>query len=117
MSDKIYIGNDIPDGYIYGNVTDTYIELFNKPNFQNETATCYRIYYRYSDNLVVETTRSFSNYNPTVYPELPVSRDVFDRPHFCNIFIIVFGLSLFGVWLLNLITSIIKRGGLLGGLL
>lgn len=116
MSDKIYIGDEIPDGYIYGNITDTYIELFNKPTFQNETATCYRIYYRYSDNLVVETTRTFSNYNSTTYPEVPVSRDVFDRPHFANIVVIVFCLSLFGVWLVNLVTSIIKRGGLLGGL-
>lgn len=116
MSDKIYIGDEIPDGYIYGNITDTYIELFNKPTFQNETVKCYRIYYRYSDNLVVETERTFSNYNSTTYPEVPVSRDVFDRPHFANIVVIVFCLSLFGVWLLNLVTSIIKRGGLLGGL-
>lgn len=116
MSDKIYIGNEIPDGYIYGNITDSYIELFNKPTFQNETATCYRIYYRYSDNLIVETTKTFGNYNSANYPELPVSRDVFDRPHFVNIVVIVFCISVFGVWLTNLVTSIIKRGGLLGGL-
>lgn len=116
MSDKIYIGDEIPDGYIYGNITDTYIELFNKPTFQNETATCYRIYYRYSDNLVVQTQRDFSGYYSQTFAELPVSRDVFDRPHFANIVIIVFCISLFGVWLVNLVTSIIKRGGLLGGL-
>lgn len=116
MSDKIYIGDEIPDGYIYGNITDTYIELFNKSTFQNETATCYRIYYRYSDNLVVQTQRDFSGYYSQTFAELPVSRDVFDRPHFANIVIIVFCISLFGVWLVNLVTSIIKRGGLLGGL-
>ncbi len=116
MTDKIYIGDEIPDGYIYGNVTDTYIELFNKPSFQNETATCYRIYYRYSDNLVIKTQRDFSGYYTQTFAELPVSRDVFDRPHFANIVIIVFCLSIFGVWLVNLVTSIIKRGGLLGGL-
>lgn len=116
MSDKIYIGNEIPDGYIYGNITDTYIELFNKSTFQNETATCYRIYYKYSDYLVVQSQRSFNGYYTQTFDELPVSRDVFDRPDFANVVIIVFCISLFGVWLCNLVTSIIKRGGLLGGL-
>lgn len=115
MSDNIYLTSDIPDGFIYGEVTRDYIDLFNKNSFRNENAIFYRIYYNYSSGLVVPGTRSFGNYT-TTYQQLPVSRDFFDRPDFYSIVIIVFVISIFGLWLVNLITSIFKRGGLLGGL-
>lgn len=115
MSDKIYIFDTIPDGYIYGEINRDYIDLYNKESFRNETATYYRIYYNYSSALVVPGTRSFSNYT-TTFSELPVSRDFFDRPDCYKIISITFILCLLGLWLVNLITSSIKRGGLLGGL-
>nr|DAD72611.1 MAG TPA: hypothetical protein [Inoviridae sp. ctD5y3] len=33
MSDKVYITDEIPDGYVYGEVTDDYVILYNKEIF------------------------------------------------------------------------------------
>lgn len=116
MSDKIYIPDSVPDGYVYGTINNYYVDLFNKRQFQNESATYYRIYYSYSSGLVTESVRSFSGYNPTTYDELPVSRSVFDRPDFFNILSITLLLTVCGLWLFNLITSFVRKGGVLGGL-
>lgn len=116
MSDKIYIPDSVPDGYIYGTINNYYVDLFNKPSFQQETTTYYRIYYSYSSGLVTSNTRSFTGYNPTTYEQLPVSRSVFDRPDFMNILTITLLLTVCGIWLFNLITSFIRKGGVFGGL-
>lgn len=116
MSDKIYIPDSVPDGFVYGTINNYYVDLFNKPSFQQETATYYRIYYSYSSGLVTTNTRTFTGYNPTTYEQLPVSRSVFDRPDFFNILTITLLLTVCGIWLFNLITSFIRKGGLFGGL-
>lgn len=115
MSDKIFLPSEIPEGYIYGEVTRDYVDLYNKSDFRNETTTYYRIYYNYSSGLVVPYTRTFGNYT-TSYSSLPVSRDFFDRPDFFSIVIIVFIIAIFGLWLTNIVTSAVRKGGLLGGL-
>ena len=116
MSDKVYIPSSVPDGFIYGQYSNDYITLYNKPDAQNETLTYYRIYYKYSSGLVTTGTTTFSNYNRTYFDSIPVSRDVFDRPDFVNIVVLVFIVSVFGIWLINLITSFIRKGGVLSGL-
>lgn len=117
MQTKIYLSDDIPDGYIYGQVTTDYIDLFNKPTFQGETATFYRIYYHYNGGLVQVGQRTFSSYSPTYFNELPVSRDIFDYPRFDACVLIVFIITLGLIWLTNLFTSIVRKGGLFSGLL
>lgn len=115
--DKIYIGNSIPDGYIYGEVTRDYVTLYNKPSFHNESATYYRIYYNYSSDLVVSGTTDFNSYYTTTFNELPVSRSFLDRPDAFKICSITFIITFLCVFLLNCLTSFVKRGGALGGLL
>lgn len=116
MSDKIFLPDTIPSGYIYGNITGDYVELYNKPSFQNETATFYRIYYNYSSGLVVSGTRTFGVYSPTTYEVLPISRDVMDRPDYFNILFVTLAFTLCGLWLFNLMTSLVRKGGVFGGL-
>lgn len=108
--DKVYLNKDIPDGYNYAEITSDYIRLYNKPSARNETLTCYTIYYNYSSDFVVESTKTFSNYTTTFTP-VQTSRSVFDRPDFSNIITIVFIIAVFGVWLLNIFTSFFKKGG------
>lgn len=108
MSDKVYITEQIPDGYVYGRVTDEYVILYNKKSFRNETADYYKIYFNYSSGLVVHDTQSFGNYT-TTFEDIPVSRDVLDRPDFLNILGVTIIFTLCGIWLLNLITSFVKR--------
>lgn len=116
MSDKIYVPGGIPSNYKYGQISSNYIDLYPKSFFQNETTDYYRIYYGYSSGLYEHLERSFNGYNPTSYNELPVSYSVFDRPDFISIISITLMLTFCGIWLLNLITSFVRKGGLLGGL-
>lgn len=113
MSDKVYLPSDIPYGYDYGVYSNGYITLYDRPSAQNETLTYYRIYYGYSDGLVTTGTTTFGQYNRTYFEQIPTSRDFFDRPDCFKIVTIVFILCFFGVWLFNLITSFIRKGGLL----
>lgn len=117
MADRVYLPDSIPQDYVYGEITRDYVDLYNKRSFQNETATYYRIYYNYSSGLVQERIRTFSSYNPTTFSELPTSREVFDRPDFCNILSCVFFVCIFGILLFNIITSFIRKGGLFNELL
>ena len=117
MADKVYLSDCIPQGYVYGEITRDYVDVYNKSVFQNETATYYRIYYNYSSGLVQERTRTFSSYNPTTFALLPTSREVFDRPDFVNILSCVFFVCIFGILLFNIITSFVRKGGLFNDLL
>lgn len=115
MSDKIYVPDCIPQDYVYGEITRDYVDLYNKSSFRDETATYYRIYYNYSSGLVQERKRTFSSFN-TTFSELPTSREVFDRPDFCNILSCVFFVCIFGILLFNIITSFVRKGGLFNDL-
>lgn len=108
MSDKVYITDEIPDGYVYGEVTDDYVILYNQKSFRNETADFYKIYFNYSSGLVTHGTQYFGNYT-TTFEDIDVSRDILDRPDFLNILGVTIIFTLCGIWLLNLITSFIKR--------
>ena len=117
MNVKVYLPEEVPEGYKYGTITSDYVELFNKSSFQGETATYYRIYYNYNGGVVQTGTRSFSSYSPTYYSEVPVSRDIFDYPCIDKVFLICFIIVLGLIWLTNLFTSIVRKGGLFGGLI
>ena len=117
MSDKVYLPSDIPAEYTFGTYSNGYITLYSQPSAQNETITYYRIYYGYSDGLVTTGQQSFGQYNRTYFEYIPTSRDFFDRPDAFKIVTIVFIIVFFGVWLLNGMTSFIRKGGLLGGLI
>lgn len=115
MSDKIYIGKDIPSDYKYAQFSGDYITLYNQPNARNETLTYYRIYFKYSYDTFVTGSQSFGNYE-TTFTEVQTSQEFFDRPDsykiIFNWFIIVFCC----IWLFNIVTSSINKGGVLGGL-
>lgn len=116
MADKVYLPSDIPSEFTYGQISNGYITLYAQPSAQNETLQYYRIYYGYSDGLITTGTTTFSNYNRTYFDFIPTSREFFDRPDAFKIVTIVFIVCFFAVWLFNLITSFIRKGGVLGGL-
>lgn len=116
MADKIYVPEEIPSNYVYGEVTNNYVDLYPKASFINETTDYYRIYYNYSSGLFQKKSRSFGSYT-TYYDPLPVSREVFDRPDFVNILSCVFFVCIFGILLFNIITSFVRKGGLFNDLL
>lgn len=114
--DKLYI-SDIPSEYHYAQISNDYITLYNQPSAQNETLDYYRIYLNVSPGFYVTGEQSFSNYNRTYFTDVEVSNSVWDRTDLDGILTSVFILAFLGVFLINLVTSIIKKGGILGGLL
>ncbi len=113
--DIIYIG-DIPTEFHYARFGSNYIDLFNTNELvNNRRYTYYRIYMY--DNLFEYDVRSQegSYYNETLQ-DVSVSQSKVYRRDFGDICIIVALMVGFGIWLLNLMTSLIRKGGVLGGL-
>lgn len=114
--DTIYIG-DIPTDFHFARFGSNYIDLFNTNDFrQNVNYTYYRIYLY--DNLFeydVRTQQGSSYYSETLQ-DVKVSQNKVYRRDFGDICIMVALMVGFGVWLLNLVTSVVRKGGVLGGL-
>lgn len=116
--DKIYIGEDISQDYHYAVFGNGYVDLYNTNVFQpNRDYTYYRIWLNSDKFLYSTNVWTTSNYNYTRdTTTVVVSPFWYDRPDFDKAFVCIF-IVLFGiVWLFNLFTSIVRKGGLLGGL-
>ena len=114
--DVIYRPEGIPSDYNFCDINNDYIDFYNKGSFRDETAIYYRVYNNYP-GLYETLTRNFGNYNLYTFQEYKCSSDFvyrtdFPEIMFCSVtFIIIF------LFLFNLITSIIKKGGIFHGLL
>lgn len=114
--DVLYTG-DIPSEYHYAIFNNGYIDLYNSPVLHNNTYTRYRVYtnvngFYYSTDSVQVGTFTTTNTTP-----INVSDNKCYRHDFPNILIMTTIFVLFGVFLLNLLTSCVRKGGILGGLL
>lgn len=117
MPDKLYVSDEIPENYKYMDFHEEYIDLYNKPSFRDETTTVYRIYHSISPNTYYTYSKSFNNYNTTTYQEYPRTSEITYRKDFPQIMTMVFIFCILFVFLLNIVTSIFKKGGVLSGLL
>lgn len=113
--DCIYIG-DIPEQYHYARFSNNYIDLFDTNDLiNNHTYTYYRIYL-YDNSFVYDVRSQQGSYYSETLQDVKVSNNFVYRRDFDSIVVITFAFVLFGLWLLNLITSIVRKGGVLGGL-
>lgn len=117
--DRIYIGEEIPQDFHYAVFNNGYIDLYNTNTFSpNRDYTFYRIYTNTGDKFYYDmrnwrtTSTSYTRDTTTVV----VSPFWYDRPDFDKVFVCIFILCFGVIWLLNLFTSIVRKGGLLGGL-
>lgn len=115
MSDKVYITDNIPDDFNYAQFSNGYITLYNQQSADNEDLEYYRLHYDYSSGLVTHGYQSFTY--PVEFEFVETSRHFFDRPDSFSIVFILLVLCVFGLWLFNLFTSLVKHNGLLSGLL
>lgn len=113
--DILYIG-DIPEDFHYAIFNNGYIDLYNTSVLHNGVYDYYRIYTNCNGFYYKEGQTSVSQYTTTYTQDVEISSNPCYRTDFPNILIMTFIFVLFGVWLLNLITSIIRKGGVLGGL-
>lgn len=116
--DKLYVG-DIPQEYHYARFGTNYIDLYDTDTLlPNHTYNYYRVYLY--DNLFMYENLSnvtSSYYSSQVLNDITTTDNPMYRQDMPNIIIVTFILALFGVWLFNAITSVINKGGVLGGLL
>ena len=115
---KFYVPSDVPEEYYYlGSLTNTYYDLYDKSNIQNTSGVYYRIYYAFDPSYWEARSYNYSQYNSTAFPVIETTNSVFARYDNYKIFSVSFVIIFLIILLCNIMTSIIKRGGVLGGLL
>lgn len=116
--DTIYTG-DIPQSFHYAQFSNYYIDLYDTNVLQaNHTYNYYRIYLY--DNLFLydSLSRQIGSYSTNTYLQnVRVTDNIRYRRDFPDIALTIFLYILLFIFLVNLVTSSIKKGGLLGGLL
>lgn len=113
--DTLFTG-DIPEEYHYALFNNGYVDLYNTDILHNNNYHFYRVYTNAGGFFYREFDTSVGQYTTTYTQSINTTNNVCYRSDFAYIMIIVFVFALFGVWLFNLLTSIINKGGLLGGL-
>lgn len=116
--DKLYIG-DIPQEYHYAQFNNNYIDLYNTSVINNNTTYTYYRVYMYDNQFMYEklNTTTGSYYYSRTNTDIEVTNDIMYRRDMPNILLMTCIFVLIGVWLINLVTSFVKKGGILGGLL
>lgn len=113
--DVLYTG-DIPADYHYALFNYGYIDLYNTDVLHNDSYTYYRIYTNVNGFYYDQRYQTVGQYSTTYTRNIETSSNPVYRTDFPSILFIVCVFTVFGVWLLNLISSIIRKGGVLGGL-
>ena len=113
--DKLYTG-DIPQDYKYARFGSNYIDLFNQQILHNNVYNYYRVYL-YDDLFIyAQDTYTASQYQTVTLPEITVTNDWHYRNDLDSIYTCAFMLILIITLCLNVMTSLIRKGGALGGL-
>lgn len=113
--DTLYIG-DIPQEYHYALFNNGYIDLYNTDNLTNGTFNFYRIYTNCGGFYYRLYQQNYGQYNTTIAKDINVTSSIAYRSDFPNILFMTICFTLIGIWLFNLFTSVIRKGGVLGGL-
>lgn len=114
--DTLYIG-DIPNTYHYAIFNNGFIDLYNTPQLHNNTYTRYRIYTNVNGFYYSMDSIQVGSYTTNYATDIKVTDNICYRQDFNAIVVTTFIIALFGIWLCNLFTSMIRKGGVLGGLL
>ena len=116
--DAIYIGSSIPSEYHFALYGNGYIDLYNTANLRNGTFTYYRIYKNMGGKFYYEKgVRRFSLTSETIASPIGVTDKWYNRDDAYSILFFFLCISIFTIFLVNLFTSVFKKGGLLSGLL
>lgn len=113
--DVLFTG-DIPKDYHYAIFNNGYIDLYNTPNFDDR-----QYYNRY--RVFTNCGGFYYNYGTTYMSSSTIATDIIVTDNFCyrndfdSIVVMVFAFVIFGVFLFNIMTSSVRKGGVLGGLL
>lgn len=113
--DVLFVGS-IPKEYHYAVWGSDYVTLYNRPSAQNITLPYYRIYFNAPGFHFSQGNQTFSQYNATTFQDIEVSDKWYYRKDNFTILFFFLVITICTFWLVNLFTSIFKKGGLLSGL-
>ena len=113
--DTLYIG-DIPSEYHFAIFNNGYIDLYNTSVLHNNTYNSYRIYTNINGFYYEPRQVQVGSYTTTYTRDISVTDNICYRADFPSILFMTICFTLIGIWLFNLITSLVRKGGLLGGL-
>ena len=113
--DILYIG-DIPKEFHYAIFSDNHVDLYNQNIAQNIDLPYYRIYYNSPNFVYSRGISHFGSYNATTFQNIEVTDKWYYRKDCLNILLFTCIIFVATIWLVNLFTSIFKKGGLLSGL-
>lgn len=113
--DKLYVG-DIPKDYHYAVFSDNHIDLYNQNIAQNIDLPYYRIYLNYPSFVYSRGINHFGAYSSTTFQNIEVTDKWYYRKDSFNILFFSLCFIIGTLWIINLFTSIFKKGGLLSGL-
>lgn len=110
---SLYVPEVIPSNYKYiTNINSTYYDLYDKPDISNSTGYFYRVYYGLSQDLFeIRTYNNSSYYNYTTI-EINRTNDFLARHDIGSIAITTLSIVILIIFLVNIMTSLIKKGGL-----
>lgn len=114
--DTLYIG-DIPQEFHYAIFNNGYIDLYNTDTLHNNIYTRYRIFTNVKGFYYSVDSVQVGTFQTNYATDINVTDKITYRQDFPSIVTVTFILAVFGVWLLNIITSMVRKGGVLGGLL
>lgn len=116
--DAVYIGKEIPAEYHFALYGNGYIDLYNTSELRNGTFTFYRIYKNMGGKFYyVKSERRYSLSSDTTASLVGVSDKWYNRDDSFSILFFFLCISVFTIFIVNIFTSVFKKGGLLGGLL
>lgn len=114
--DKLFTG-DIPKNYKYARFNSSYVDLFNTPVLHSNNYDYYRIHFTDYGFYYEKLNITVSQYQSFTLQELDVTDNVSYRQDFPQICQVTFIIVFFAIFLFNIFTSVVRKGGLLGGLL
>lgn len=121
MNNKFYVPEGIADGYKYIVPSNDYYDLYDTNYLEPNTSyTYYRFYNNLDQDMYMAQTRTTSQYNYgylSNYVEIQPQHNYIYRKDYPQILQSVFILTLGFIVLINILTSIIKKGGVFSGLL
>lgn len=115
---KLYIPESIPYDYKYiTNITNTYFDIYKVSNTAGTSGTFYRVYYGLDEDIFQQNSYNHSNYSGYNTIQIDRTNDILARKDISNICITSFSVIFLILFLFNILSSILRKGGVLGDIL